>query len=270
MTRGNHPPPDKRMGILEKVQVNLPFPLLLQNLNGVLEMGLQPEIYFSGKTLDNLKKEEVEKVSRKLIQKNISVTFHAPFMDLSPGAVDDKIRQVTVFRFNQVMDLVPYFHPRAIVLHPGYDRFRFDDDVALWMENSLMTWKPLTERAEEFSVRLALENVFEENPSILRKLLKAIDSPYLGYCLDAGHGHIFSEVAIWEWIEILGPHLIEVHLHDNHQKVDEHLPVGYGQIDFEEIFSCLRAKNLQPIYTIEPHLEEHLLPSLRALEKYLK
>jgi sugar phosphate isomerase/epimerase len=46
--------------------------------------------------------------------------------------------------------------------------------------------------------------------------------------------------------------------------------MGLGKIDFDGIFSCLRAKNLQPIYTIEPHLEEHLEPSLKALEKYLK
>lgn len=258
------------MSILQKVQVNLPLPLLLKNLSGVLAMGLQPEIYFSSASLDNLPGQEIRKAARQLRQKNISVTFHAPFMDLSPGAVDDKIRAITAFRFHQVMDLVPYFHPRAIVFHPGYDRWRFDGDVDLWMTQSLLTWKPLVERAEILAVRLALENVFEENPSILQKLLQAIPSPFLGYCLDAGHGHIFSEVAISEWIEALSPYLVEVHLHDNHRQADEHLPLGLGQIDFEEIFACLKAQHLQPIYTIEPHQEEHLEPSLRALEKYLK
>jgi sugar phosphate isomerase/epimerase len=264
-----HPLPEKGRALLEKVQVNIPFPMLLENLEGILQIGLQPEIYFSSKTLDRLSGKDVERVSQKLRQKNISVTFHAPFMDLSPGAVDDKIREVTAFRFSQVMDLVPYFHPRAIVFHPGYDRWRFDSDVALWLEGSLLTWKPLAERAEILSVRLALENVFEENPSILWRLLEAIPSPSLGYCLDTGHGHLFSKVPIVQWIEVLGPRLVEVHLHDNHSQADEHLPVGYGEINFADIFSSLRGKNLQPIYTIEPHLREHLEPSLRALEKYL-
>jgi len=31
----------------------------------------------------------------------------------------------------------------------------------------------------------------------------------------------------------------------------------------------LRGKNLEPIYTLEPHLQEHLEPSLKALEKFL-
>jgi len=243
--------------------------MLLQNLDGILDFGLQPEIYFSGVTLDHLSPQDVERVARKLTLKNIPVTFHGPFMDLSPGAVDERIREVTVYRFNQVMDLIPHFHPVAIVFHPGYDRWRFDNDVDLWLEKSLLTWKPLVECAEKLSVKLALENIFEENPSILKRLLEAIDSPYLGYCLDPGHGNLFSEVAIVEWIEVLSSRLIEVHLHDNHRQADEHLPLGCGAIDFPAIFLSLREKKLKPIYTIEPHQKEHLELSLRALEKYL-
>jgi len=254
---------------LKKVQVNIPFPMLLENLEHILAMGIQPEVYFSGLTLDRLPWKDVQKASRKLEEKNTSVTFHAPFMDLSPGSVDEKIRQVTAFRFNQVMELVPYFQPRAIVFHAGYDRWRFDSDVNLWLENSLSIWRTLAERAEAHSVRLALENVYEENPSILGKLLEAIHSPYVGFCLDAGHGHIFSQVPVREWIEVLGSHLIEIHLHDNHRQADEHLPPGFGEIDFPSIFVTLQGKNFKPIYTLEPHQREHLEPSLKAIEKYL-
>jgi sugar phosphate isomerase/epimerase len=257
------------MTLLNKVQINIPFPMLLENLENILAMGLQPELYFSGLTLDRLSWKDAQKVSRKLEEKNTPVTFHAPFMDLSPGSGDEKIRQVTAFRFNQVMELVPYFHPRAIVFHAGYDRWRFDSDVALWLKNSLLTWRPLVERAEALDLKMALENVYEENPSPLKRLLEAVDSSYLGYCLDTGHGHIFSLVPLPAWVEVLGPWLLEVHLHDNHRQADEHLPLGFGEIDFSSIFASLRGKNLRPIYTLEPHLREHLEPSLKALEKYL-
>ncbi len=260
----------KGRDFLKKVQVNVPFPLLRQNLKRILAIGLQPEIYFSGTILDHLSPEDVEMVSAELKKQNIPVTLHAPFMDLNPGAVDERVRVVTCLRFHQVMELVPHFRPRTIVFHPGYDRWRYDNDVDLWLEKSLLTWKPLAEQAEAFSVRLALENIFEENPSILRKLFEALNSPWIGYCLDAGHGHLFSEVPLFEWVEALGYRLFEVHLHDNHRQADEHLPVGEGQIDFVKIFATLQAKNLQPIYTIEPHREESLEPSLRALENFIK
>jgi len=267
---GTRPPFAKKPPrLLKKVQINIPFPMLLENRESILALGLQPELYFSGLTLDRLSGKDLAKASRALEERDIPVTLHGPFMDLSPGSVDEKIRQVTTCRCNQVMELAPHFHPRAIVFHAGYDRWRYDSDEAPWLENSLLTWRPFVERAEALCVRLALENVYEENPSILRRLLEVIDSPYLGCCLDAGHGHIFSQVPLREWVEVLAPWLIEVHLHDNHRRADEHLPLGFGEIDFPGIFASLRGKNLRPIYTLEPHLQEHLEPSLRALEKFL-
>jgi sugar phosphate isomerase/epimerase len=62
---------------------------------------------------------------------------------------------------------------------------------------------------------------------------------------------------------------MEIHLHDNHRQADEHLPLGEGDIDFPAIFSFLRERRLTPILTIEPHLAEHLEPSLKALIQYL-
>ncbi len=262
-------PPGFKGEILKKIQVNLPFPLLVENLEAIPGIGLQPEIYFSSHTLDHLSPQEVERTSRALSEKNIPVTFHGPFMDLNPGAVDEKVRELTLFRFNQVMELVPYFHPQAIVFHSGYDRWRYDDDVDLWLKNSLVAWKTLVKRAETLSVRIALENVFDENPTPLRRLLDTVDSPLLGYCMDLGHGHLFSRVPLVEWVEVLGSRLVEIHLHDNHRQADEHLPPGWGTIDFPAIFSRIQGKKLHPIYTIEPHQIEQLVPSLQALEKYL-
>jgi sugar phosphate isomerase/epimerase len=255
--------------LLKRVQVNLPFPMLVENLEAILSVGLQPEIYFSGVTLDRLSPGEVEKTSNALRGKGVPVTFHAPFMDLNPGAVDERVREITAFRFDQVLELVPHFQPRSIVFHPGYDRWRYDDDVDLWRENSLLTWRPLVKRAEAMGVKMALENVFEENPEPLRKVLEEIDSPFLGYCMDAGHGNLFSEVPLLTWVEVLGSRLLEIHLHDNHGKADDHLPLGRGSIDFPALFSLLREKKIQPTYTIEPHEIDLLQPSLEALQKYL-
>lgn len=269
MSRLDQAPLDPLFSLLRRVQVNIPFPMLMKNLDLILPAGFQPEIYFSSHVLDRLNRDDVEKASQKLRQKGTPVTFHAPFMDLNPGAVDEKIREVTAFRFRQMMDLVSSFQPKVIVFHPGYDRFCYDGDVDLWLENSLLTWRPLIEQATKLSVRLAVENVFEESPAILKRLLATIDSPHLGFCLDAGHGYLFSEAPLEAWIEELGPWLIETHLHDNHGSMDDHLPVGQGKINFPTLFATLSRKNLAPILTIEPHQVEHLEPTLRGLSKYL-
>ncbi len=243
--------------------------MLVENLESVLAIGLQPEVYFNGFTLDHLSWKEVEKVSQALGEKNTPTTFHAPFMDLNPGAADERIREITVLRFQQVLKLASTFHPQNIVLHPGYDRWRYDDDVDLWLKNSLLTWKPLLEEAEALRLTMALENVFDENPEPLRRLLEEINSPVLGYCLDAGHANLFSRVPLEDWVGTLGTRLLEIHLHDNHGEADEHLPLGQGNIDFPGLFSCLEKKKIRPIYTLEPHEIAHLQPSLEAIHKYL-
>jgi sugar phosphate isomerase/epimerase len=243
--------------------------MLVENLETVLAVGLQPEIYFSGFVLDRLSWAEVERTSQALRERGRPTTFHAPFMDLNPGAVDERIREVTVLRFRQILKLASYFQPQNIVLHPGYDRWRFDGDADLWLKNSLLTWPPLLEEAAALPVRLALENVFDDRPDPLRRLLDEVNSPFLGYCLDAGHANLFSRVPLAEWVEALGPRLLEIHVHDNRGEADEHLPLGQGNIDFAGLFSLLAEKKIRPVYTLEPQEIAHLLPSLEAVKKYL-
>jgi sugar phosphate isomerase/epimerase len=76
-------------------------------------------------------------------------------------------------------------------------------------------------------------------------------------------------VPLEDWVGVLGPRLLEIHLHDNHGDADEHLPLGQGSIDFPGLFSFLEEKKVRPIYTIEPHEIALLQPSLEALQKYL-
>jgi sugar phosphate isomerase/epimerase len=70
-------------------------------------------------------------------------------------------------------------------------------------------------------------------------------------------------------MEVLGNDLSEVHLHDNHKEMDEHLPIGEGSFDFGGFFNSLSKSKLNPIYTLEPHEEAHLWRSLKAIKKYI-
>lgn len=254
---------------MNSIHVNVPYPMLLERLDFVIEKAIHPEIYLSGNDLDRCLKKDLEGIARNLAEKGLEVTLHGPFMDLSPGGVDAKIKAVTLERLSRTIEAAQVLRPKVIVFHPGYDKWRFDGDVRLWLESSLDTWRPLVEKAEAAGLTLALENVFEETPESLHALLKKIDSPALGFCFDTGHHHVFSKVSLRTWAESLGPYLKEVHLHDNRGEKDEHLPPGEGTFDFQGFFTILRQLQLDPIYTIEPHEEPHLWRSLEAVKKYL-
>jgi len=252
------------------IHINVPYSMLLHRIDFAIENRINPEIYFSAEDLDACVEKDVQHLSKKLQENQLETTVHGPFMDLSPGGVDRRIKEVTSDRFLKTIELANFFKPKVIVFHPGYERWKFDGDVKLWLESSLQTWRPLVKEAEERGLTLAIENVFEESPDSIRNLLEEIHSPHFRFCFDTGHHHVFSRNPLPAWMEALGEFLSEVHLHDNHKEMDEHLPMGEGGFNFKQFFTLLSQYKLHPLYTIEPHEEAHLWRGLQAVRKYIE
>jgi len=55
----------------------------------------------------------------------------------------------------------------------------------LWLESSIKTWTKLIALAKDAKTIIALENVYEKDPHILRRLFDALSSDSICYCLDA-------------------------------------------------------------------------------------
>ncbi len=228
---------------------------------------LNLEIYFGSSRIDNLKKKDVIKLKNKL-DYNPRLTIHAPFMDLSPGAVDSRVREITIKRFFDVLDLVEVLKPKIVVFHSGYDKWKYDERVDIWLEGSLKTWKPVNERAEALGVKIAVENIFEDEPTNLKLLMEGMNSKNFGICFDTGHFNLFSKMFLLNWLEMIKPYIVELHLHDNTKSKDLHLAIGDGNFDFRTLFRELKGKNL--VYTIETHSIEDTRKSLERLKVYLK
>ena len=62
-----------------------------------------------------------------------------------------------------------------MVFHPGYDRWRYGDNQDTWLTHSVESWQWVLERAEPIGCVVAVENIFEEEPSTLRALLEAVE-----------------------------------------------------------------------------------------------
>ncbi|UCD84917.1 MAG: sugar phosphate isomerase/epimerase, partial [Deltaproteobacteria bacterium] len=251
------------------VHINVPFNMLKDRLDFAKEHRLNPEIYFNSNTLDGLRPDEVEWVSNSLRNGGLSVTVHCPYMDLNPGARDGRVKEITQLRLIKTLEVARYFSPKVVVCHTGYSRWHYDSKVITWLEGSLDTWEFLAQKAEELDIIIAIENVFEESPDILSRLFRDINSSRFKLCFDIGHCYLFSEIPVREWLGLLGEQIIEFHLHDNHGNEDEHLPIGEGDIDFDEFFSELNKFTRPPILTLEPHSEKLLWRSLEGLKGYL-
>ncbi len=243
--------------------VHVPYDSIDKYLKFLRKESLNVEIYFGARSFDRMTKADVFALKKKL-DYNPRISLHGPFMDLSPGAIDLKVREVTKKRFFETLDIAEILKPAAIVFHSGFDRWKYDNKIDIWLEGSLETWRPVNKRAADMGARIAIENIFEDTPENLQALAKEINSDNFGICFDTGHFNLFSKQTLMEWIEVIKPHIKELHLHDNSRYTDEHLAIGEGDFDFATLFRELQGTNC--IYTIEARSIKAAKKSLQMLK----
>jgi sugar phosphate isomerase/epimerase len=255
--------------IKAKVHVNAPFGMLWDRyLPLFLEEQLNPEIGLDAASLDRFSRRDFAGVADRLHRAGLAITLHGPFQDLLPGALDARILAATRARLQDAFDLLEVFQPRSIVCHIGYETRHYQGMEERWLSHSLATWEPLAEQAARHGALLALENVYETEPALIRQLFSRLEAPNICFCLDVGHLQAFGGGNFQTWLAEVGSLVGQVHLHDNHGTQDDHLALGQGIIPLAQILSFFAARNQTPLVTLEPHQEESLLPSLKFLSEH--
>jgi sugar phosphate isomerase/epimerase len=254
---------------MEPIHIQIPYPMLKDYLELLRKRRYDLEIYFPGAVLDQIEKQDIEKLIERL-DWDPKLTLHAPFMDLNPGAMDTMVRSVTQVRFRQFLSVAAILKPRAAVFHGAYDRWRYNGRKDIWLENGIDTWRKVMDTATKIGLRVAVENVFDEEPEALQMLFEKIDSPDFGFCFDIGHLNLFSRVAMEQWFESLGRRLVEVHLHDNDGQEDSHWAPGRGNIDFDKFFGLMNAHAPAPVFTVEVRDKDDIETSLEQVRRLMK
>lgn len=247
--------------------VHVPYDGIGKYLEFIKKEKLNLEIYFGSKQVDELNRDDISELKKRL-DYGPDISVHAPFMDLSPGAVDSKVREVTIRRFLDVLDYSSILEPDVIVFHSGYDKWKYDKRVDIWLDKSYETWKLINERAADKGIKIAIENIFEDEPGHFRLLMEQMKSENFGVCFDTGHFNLFSSISLTEWLEVIKPYIIELHLHDNNGLGDDHVAIGDGTFDFDLLFRIL--EDVECVYTLEAHSVKDVKRSLERLQEYFK
>jgi len=238
-----------------------------KNIRRIKDLGVGIEIYINNNTIEEIDKDDLQTLSKILDDHGILRTVHAPFMDLSPGGFDRTIRTISRDKIKKSVEAANLLRAKAVVCHPGYDKWRFDGNVELWMKGSIDTWTEVIKDAEK-DVLVILENIFEEEPSNLIALFDYFRDRNLWFCFDSGHFNLFSVVPLKNWLLPLKDKIREMHLHDNHGKSDEHLPIGLGTFPFRELKTFIRhTKDI--LFTSEFHSESHAQESIKNLREFI-
>ena len=169
---------------------------------------------------------------------NMTYSIHAPFNDVNIASLNESFRETSVIELIKVMNIAAELDIKTITIHPGM----YSMVVSGLEERSIMAAKrslrTLDRMAQECGVRLCVENM----PGFkfflgqtAEQLSELLDGTNLPVCLDVGHANTTGQLN--EIIDVLGNRIMNVHIHDNDGKQDQHLTIGDGNIDFED---CLK------------------------------
>lgn len=163
--------------------------------------------------------------------------LHAPFAEICPCAIDPQVRSVAKSRLLQTVEAAQKLGISRIVVHAGFIPTVYFPEW--FVPQSVEFWKELLEQVPE-GMTLALENVMEPGPEMQMQIVSAVSDPRLRLCLDVGHANCeLSRTRPEDWVAPMLPWLSHVHLHDNFDKNDLHLPLGQGNLPVERLLRRL-------------------------------
>ncbi len=133
----------------------------------------------------------------------------------------------------------------------------------------------LAEAAKKVGVLLALENG-RDSMWALDFILDALgDNPgktNIGICIDLGHAHISQDAGrqpIRNYLERYRGQLVHLHLHDNREGRDDHLPPGEGTIDWDEALAAIERVGYRGPAVLEIHSGGDILSVISQAREFL-
>lgn len=176
------------------------------------------------------------------------LTLHGPFMDMVSGSPDPRINAVCTQRYSQVIRIASDLGARRVVFHANFIGSLHNRHYREgWHQRNVDFWGPLAEYGQEHGVSIALENMWEFDPTIISDLLAALDHPYMRACLDVGHAHLFSDrkYSFDYWLQTMQPWLDEMHMNNNNGSIDEHYGFDWDQgvLNYHDLLPRIRATN---------------------------
>jgi sugar phosphate isomerase/epimerase len=219
--------------------------------------------------LHALNKKRASKLKELAHSYGLKFSVHAPFADINIASPSKCILKAMLKRLEKSIKFTSEIEALVWVFHPGLKTgiSMFYPEVD-WFQNC-KTAKALYDIAEEYGVEIAIENVPEPYPFLMknvehfRRFYNDVNEE-IGIALDVGHANLNGQVELF--LKTFPEKIVHIHAHDNGGKDDEHLGVGRGTVNWDRFAELLRQVSYNKIVVVESveHVQESV-EKLRAL-----
>lgn len=215
---------------------------------------------------DRRKQEEIIEHYAKYRTDFSKDTMHGAFLDVTVHSEDRLIREVSIQRVRQSMEIAKRMGLRGVVFHTGLlAGFRVSYYLDHWKKENARFFSEL---AEEYpDQEIFMENMFDEMPeeiAWLGEVMKNTDN--FGICMDYAHASV-TNCPQETWVKRLAPYVRHMHINDNDLQNDLHQPIGDGKIDWLEFSHLMQKYEVDTTVLVEVKGYESQKQSLEYLKQ---
>jgi sugar phosphate isomerase/epimerase len=200
--------------------------------------------------LINKKKDEIVKLLQGFKQKPIGHTAY--WIDL--GSDYDYIRHAWILEAIRQIRTARKIGIDLINFHANLNGMFFGEKRKIVLNNLIKSLREIVNHAKKCKVHVMLENVPLSNGIHNIDEFKYIIDNVNGLFVHLDIPHAFTSggmESVIEYINTFKDKIIHIHWHDNHGKIDEHLPIGEGFIDHQKAIKALKDINYDRTITLE-------------------
>jgi len=199
---------------------------------------------------------------------SLKYSVHAPFADINIASPSKPMLKATLKRLEESIAYASALNSYMWVFHPG-----LKTGVSMfypgmdWLQN-LKTTRLLIKMANDYGVKIAIENVPEPYPFLMKsvedltRLYEEVNED-MGLVFDVGHANLNRQIE--RFLTVFADKIVHIHAHDNDGKDDQHLGIGHGTIDWKNVANLLKKVSYDKTVIVESI--EHVKESMHKLKQ---
>jgi sugar phosphate isomerase/epimerase len=198
----------------------------------------------------------------------LKYSVHAPFAGINIALQSKPLLNATIRRLKTSMSNAGELNCKTWVFHSGMRSGISMFYPGLDWTTNLESVRILLKFARDLGLEPVIENVMDVFLLVkvdeFKRFYDEIDEN-IHLALDTGHANIYGQVQ--DFLTEFPDKIVHMHVHDNYGKIDQHLGIGYGNIDWEKVAGLLKKISYDKTIIVES--VEHVEESRQKLEQLL-